>query len=143
MRTLLRPATFVASWLVLFASFVLALPLLGGPRVFADLHLMLIAEPMRGDALAARARAVRLCHDGKREVTLDLIAGRLTLSEAADRFVRLDADLNGAQPGADRAEAIRAVLGWVRAELPGTSPDQGDVLARLEREGARLEAACG
>src|SRR5262245_5298747 len=57
----------------------------------ADLYLVLVAEPALSDALDARLQAVAQCKAGKDEVTRELIAGRISLAEAADRFERLDA----------------------------------------------------
>jgi hypothetical protein len=84
---------------------------------------------------------VRLCIAGKEEVIRELIAGRLTLAEAADRFGRLEARRDGVPVTAKgRSELCEDVIQWARAQLPGGPREQAEVAARLERERARLEA---
>jgi hypothetical protein len=82
------------------------------------------------------------CADVKRQTARDLIAGRITLHDAADVFSRLHQDMpenvalkHTRFPGRTEEERrSREVLAWVRAEqhLPPGQTD--DVTCRLEAE---------
>lgn len=78
----------------------------------------------------------------KQRVTGDVIAGRLTLAEAAERFARLDAEwLDRAgplniiyTPPVGREPVWGSVIAWVKIAL-ADAPDQGaSVVSRLEAE---------
>jgi hypothetical protein len=140
-----------AAVIVLFG--LVLLPWLGGPALFGadfgEVCRTLMAEHTRGEALETRTEATVRCLEGKGEVTRELIAGRLTLAEAADRFERLSDQLDDARddvPGAHRAAANNRsamyghVIRWVEVALASRPRQSAEVLARLEREQARLEA---
>jgi hypothetical protein len=102
---------------------------------------MLLAEVRRSEALDARDEASRRCNQGKAAVTAEVIAGRLSLAEAAERFARHGALLEGnaAGVGAYRGPAgeqavCRNVITWASAALPTGSSQRAAVLARLEAE---------
>jgi hypothetical protein len=130
------------------------LPWLGGPALFGgdfgDVYRLLIAEQARSDALETRVDAALRSIHAKEEISAELIAGRMTLAEAADRFERLAErfdDSPGELPAeyraaaGDRAAVYAEVIGWVKVSLQGRPREQAEVVARLERERARLEAA--
>jgi hypothetical protein len=85
----------------------------------------------------------RRCREGKQQACDELIAGRLTLAEAAERFERLDAllddgqdELAGAFTGVrDRAAATASVIRRV------ATARRAEALARLQRERARMNGA--
>jgi hypothetical protein len=87
--------------------------------------LTLAQEVGREEALAQRLRAVRQFSEGKHQAAAELIAGRITLPEAAARFRELNSLVEGdGQDGiapfllASGEEALwRNVLHWVEAEL--------------------------
>jgi hypothetical protein len=112
-----------------------------GPPL-ADLHRLLVSEPALEEELDTRLQAVRLCEAGKEEAVGELLAGRLTLAEAADRFQLLEArrDEGTGRPPRDRAAALRAVIRWASTRLTGGPNEQAEALARLEHELARLAA---
>ncbi|HKI33340.1 MAG TPA: hypothetical protein VKA46_15915 [Gemmataceae bacterium] len=96
----------------------------------------------RLDAAAARMAA-------KEQTTQDLLAGRLTLLQAAARFrahnaspPRLAADLADHIAGATEEERLcRQVIGWAKGAAATTSPGAGErTRQRLEAELAGLLA---
>src|SRR5262245_54011173 len=100
----------------------------------ADLQDLLVGEPALGAALDARVEAVRRCQIDKEEVTVALVAGRLTLAEAADLFERLEARraevwVEG-PPTSRRAEIYQQVLLWASTRVPGAPREKAAVLAR-------------
>jgi len=107
-----------------------------------DLVHQLAEETRRGESLASRTGVTRRCIEGKREVTLEVIAGRLTLPEAAGRFRELqemrdevDEDSRVPGPGHRDEEALCLnVIVWVAAELNNNPPQARAVVSRLEDE---------
>jgi hypothetical protein len=100
------------------------------------------AEQQRGDGLDTQLEEVTRRIDSKQHVTVEVIAGRLSLTAAAARFRDLTAGsaealehLRFAFDGADDDERFcRAVIAWVRTALRDRSPEES------ERTAARLEA---
>jgi hypothetical protein len=101
----------------------------------------LLRELRRSEALDVREDTARRYNDGKRAVTAEVIAGRLSLAEAAERFGQLG-DLfegNAMLIGAYRApageqELARNVLTWVAAAPADSSSRRAALLARLLAE---------
>jgi hypothetical protein len=88
--------------------------------------------------------------ESKHRVTLDLLAGRLSLLQAAVRFRDLNAggrhnpaDLRNFFPGRSEAERVcRQVVCWVSEDSQATDPEQGLFLhGRLEKELQQLLAS--
>jgi hypothetical protein len=104
----------------------------------ADLYDLLVGAPARSEELDAHIDAARDSILAKEEVVRELVAGRLTLAEAADRFERLDARryeaLGLPRPSRGRAQAYCRVIEWASRRMSARA------LARLEQERARLEA---
>jgi hypothetical protein len=101
----------------------------------------LLAELRRRDALEDRSEATFRCNEGKRAVTEEVIAGRLSLAEAAERFAQVGEglDYGGAGLGHYKApvterDVCRNVITWAAAALPAGSSRRAAVLARLEAE---------
>src|SRR5262245_60011952 len=154
MKKLLRlGASGLAGSALLCVFGLVLLPWLGGPALFGadfeEVYRMLIAEQVRGEALETRDGAILRCLEGKQGVTAALIAGRLTLAEAAERFERLTGLLDDGQDdvlgayqsaGTDRSELYRNVILWVKVTLHDKPRERAEVIDRLERERARLEA---
>jgi hypothetical protein len=87
MGTRLRVLALALAGFALAVSAVAACP----GAAPADLYDLLVGQPALSEEFDAHIDAVRLTIDGKEEVTRELVAGRLILAEAADRFERLDA----------------------------------------------------
>jgi len=108
----------------------------------ARLAHRLAEENRRGEVLASRTGVVRRCTEGKREVTLEVIAGRLTLPEAAERFRELhetrdEGYEDSPPPGPDHRDEEAMCLNvivWVAAELHENPPRARVVVSRLEDE---------
>jgi hypothetical protein len=147
MNSLLRVGACAAVLLgaVLFVGCVLV-PWLGGPSLFpADLPEVcqrLIEESNRQGELDEHGRYSREQLEGKRTVTLDVIAGRASLTEAVARFRRLrdqeEEKLEAAGLGyrtgnVSDEELARNVVAWVRAAVRD-DPRRDVVLRRLEEE---------
>jgi hypothetical protein len=101
----------------------------------------LLAEARRSEALAAREEASRRYNEAKQAVTGEVIAGRLSLAEAAERFALLNGLLDGdgaalaPYQGPVGEQALCAnVIVWVSATLPRGSSRLASVQARLEAE---------
>src|SRR5579884_3263284 len=113
-----------------------------GRAVGIDLGLddlaALAREQARGERLARRSQALVERNQGKRRVTALLLAGRLTLAQAAEEFRRLNEQLraDGCDSDLDdlaEESLCRNALLWVRAEVPnGNDPAAADVLRDLE-----------
>jgi hypothetical protein len=151
MKPLLRVAVCgVVLGLVVALVGCVLVPWLGGPALFAvdgpALCRLLWMEHVRGDALETRDEALRHCLAGKVEVTEEVIAGRLSLAEAIDRFRRLHALLDDGQdevlgstsPAGDDEEVARNVIRWVSHALNDQPSRRVEVVARLEKEMADL-----
>jgi hypothetical protein len=98
-------------------------------------------EFRREEAIDQRRETSRLVSAGKREVVTAVIAGRVTLREAAHSFGELNAryddgndDVLGPAPRHSDEDLCQSVLAWVEVELgikPGETPGP---LARLQAE---------
>ncbi len=123
MPSYLARLVLVAGLVSAAAGLTLALP-----RWAARDLATVVREARRGEAMALRLAEYRRVSEGKHQAIGELIAGRLTLVEAAAQFRELDA-------AADAAEEslCRQVLGWVETELQNR-PDLDAVVARLSRE---------
>ena len=100
---------------------------------------LLMAEIHRGDDLGARNEALNHCLTDKQEVVNGLLAGRLSLREAADEFRRIGDEAKvAANDGSDDAPAgsDEAVYGNILAWARHTASCD----ARLTAGFARLEA---
>jgi hypothetical protein len=135
-----------------FCVSMAVLPWLGGASLFAavtdDVCALLLKERLLSEALDARSEAFLCCRRGRQEVCDELIAGRLTLAEAAERFERLSDELyhgvavpSELRTASGRSGAYRHVIRWVGMALVNRPREQAELVARLERERARLEAA--
>jgi hypothetical protein len=102
-------------------------------------------EQRRREALARREEAISQSTAIKRAVTAEVVAGRLRLAEAAQRFRQASALLNDGQdellgraaPAEDEQEVYDAVLPWVAVSLRDDPPRQAEVCARLDSERRR------
>jgi hypothetical protein len=104
----------------------------------------LVHEVGFSEALAERLAVARKLGGGKHQAVDDLIAGRITLPQAVERFRRLNAlveasnGLDGVAPYvvASGEEALwRNVLAWVKYELfYSKDPGAAGVLPRLKAE---------
>jgi hypothetical protein len=129
---------------LLFAASLAGFTLLHGCTGWDPTLADLAWEVRREDALDQRLQSARGCSAGKEEVVAELIADRLTLGQAADRFGRLNVrvkhydgpDVRAAFHVASRAEALyRCVYIWARNELSYRhDPAADEVLARLRAE---------
>ena len=151
------PAMFRTLRLLFFAFTFIALVALGGRALalwsgHSDAWVLarqLLAEVRRSQALGAREEASRRYNRAKQAVTDELIAGRLSLAEAAERFAQLSELMEGPNPGigsykepAGEQAVWRNVITWVSARVARGSSQQEAVLARLEAEyRARFGAA--
>lgn len=72
----------------------------------------------------------------KQRVTAEVIAGRLTLAEAADQFERLGVGSLGVHdaPPTTRETASGNVITWVKASLAEAPDGDSGVVSRLEAE---------
>jgi hypothetical protein len=100
------------------------------------------AEVYRRDILESRNQALRVCSENKHRVVEALLAGDVTLLEAAQEFGRLQ-DVSGfsREPlrmcfrGSSEEETLcRHVLAWVRAELNDRPAERTAACDRLEKE---------
>jgi hypothetical protein len=100
----------------------------------------LLVEVRRSEALDARDAAIHRCNQGKQAVTEEVVAGRLSLAAAAERFALLgDLSEGGAGLGAYKQPVggpavCRNVITWAAAALPEGSSQRAVVLARLWAE---------
>jgi hypothetical protein len=101
----------------------------------------LLKEARRSEALDLREEASRRYSQAKHAVTDEVIAGRLSLAEAAERFAQIgdlldsnEADIGKyIQPVGEEA-LCRNVILWVSVNLPRASSKREAVLARLKAE---------
>lgn len=138
--------------LIALAGF-LVVPWLGGPALFAVDGAApgqgLWQEQTRAEALEKRDAAVRRRLAGKAEVTAEVVAGRLSLAEAIDRFRRLEAlrdegpdGVPGtpSRPALDDDEIAQNVLRWASWWLCEEPSRRAEVMTRLEKELAEWQA---
>lgn len=116
----------------------------GSDRSLASVAGQLYRELQRGDSLDRRDERMRRCLEAKRRITAEVLAGRLSLEEAAEAFRESNAaaqDGNEAWAGTyrtydeDDAEAVyRNVIVWVR-QSPSQGPERkAATIYRLEEE---------
>ena len=114
----------------------------GSDRSLASVASRLYREMQRGQALSSRDEAVRRCLEAKTRVTAEVVAGRLTLLEAAAAFRQCNEtvkDGNDAWAGVYRApgdeEAVcRNVIVWAALATRRDPQRQAAVVRRLEEE---------
>jgi hypothetical protein len=102
-------------------------------------------EPARQDDIAYKRAVADRRIEGKYHVTLDLIAGRITLPEAAARFKMLNetpADCplrydNEAEGNSQEERLYRQVINWAVTEVAQTSETKADEFS--ERLEAKLQ----
>jgi hypothetical protein len=130
-------ATFLTTCLLFAAGACLPL---GLARWSAGDLMTLALQGQLDGALEQRLAACQRLTDGKARAAAELIAGRITLRQAAERFRELNAlvddgndDVVGPYRVVSREEALwRNVLVWVRAELRQRRDQAAaEVLARL------------
>jgi hypothetical protein len=101
---------------------------------------ILVNEHRREEAIMRRAEVVARRVADKSEVTIDLVAGRITLLEATARFRKVDKDTGAyvkyptdLYPGATEEERLcRQVIAWAGYERGGTAGDA--LVPRLNEE---------
>jgi hypothetical protein len=101
-----------------------------------------LLELSRRETLEQHDEVIQRVSAGKHQVTAEVLAGRLTLREAAERFRQLDALLDdragearGLAPRArTEEERCRYVLHWVASAGPEEPARAASVVARLEEE---------
>jgi len=99
----------------------------------------LVTESRRHDRLHVQTDALLSCNQEKETVAHELLAGRLSLEQAAREFHRLEEQRrasgdHGPDGDLDTEEALwRSVLSWVEASL-GQAPGRDDVRRRLQAE---------
>jgi hypothetical protein len=141
MHRTLRLLFFFIAFLGLVALGGRALARWSGQGETWELARWLLAEARRRDALDVREEATRRYNQSKQAVTDEVIAGRLSLTEAAERFAQFGELMDGAGPsigryvGADDEQALcRNVIVWASCALPRGSSQQTAVLDRLKAE---------
>jgi hypothetical protein len=130
----LRPAVVLAPFALALAGWCFAS---GGPDW--SLARQLLREARQGEALERCDRTTRRCLLAKARVTEDVVAGGLTLDEAARRFGEITEALEENEgcppevpaPGGEQGLCLN-VLRWV-GQLPASS-QQAAARARLEEE---------
>jgi hypothetical protein len=98
-------------------------------------------DEARGQALTRRQQAVTRSLEAKERVVEAVVAGRLTLPQAAERFRQLHKQLDekdqmvGRDPRLEEEAFCRNVIRWVAAHLSKKRPEDVDrVTAALEAE---------
>jgi hypothetical protein len=134
------PAAFLAAGL-LSTSVYLLLSLARWPA--GDLEVLTL-QALREEALEQRLETWRSLTAGKTRTAAELIAGRVTLRQAAERFRELNALLDDGNDevvgpyrmGSGEEALWQNVLVWVRAELykRADKATEAKVLARLKEE---------
>jgi len=120
-------------------------PWLGGPALLdgdvGELCRVLWLEQARSDALIARDQTVKDHLELKGKAVAEIVAGRLTLLEAAESFRaaqgRLDDGLDdviGPSSVVPDDEMCVHVIRWVSCQLRGDPQRQREVVARLKKE---------
>jgi transposase-like protein len=144
--------------LVLCAFTGVALVLIGGvfapwwvssDRSLARVAGVIYREMQRGEALDRRDERLRGCREAKERITAEVLAGRLSLAEAAEAFRAVNETLQGGDDAwvdpyryADDEEAVcRTVITWARHRTTDDPERQAAVVARLEEELQQLHQA--
>jgi hypothetical protein len=148
-RPRLTAWVLVLGLLITLIGFFVA-PRLGGPALLPGdgpaPGQALSQEQNLAEALEKRDAAVRRRLAGKAEVTAEVVAGRVSLAEAIDRFRRLQDDGQDEAPGTpsrragDDDEIAQNVLRWASWWLCRDPSRQAEVMARLEKELAEWQA---
>jgi hypothetical protein len=135
--------------------FYLGAGLVPGPELDGDapstIHDLRDEGPPTDEELERRRQIFLLRDDGKFRATMDLLAGRLTLVQAAARFRAVEAGLPvtwAPRPGAPGPAGderlcrlvIELAVGWVKRNEPELA---SEVAARLEAELERHREADG
>jgi hypothetical protein len=115
---------------------------MGSERSLAQAAGQVYRELQRGEALSSREEVVLRSRDAKQRVTAEVIAGRLTLREAAQAFREWNETLkdgNDAWAGVYRVpqeedEVCRNVIVWAEKATKRDPRRQAAVLRRLEAE---------
>jgi hypothetical protein len=143
----LKIATRLLLMVVVFASLYAGVSRLAGFSADGDwrnqAHRFLF-EARRTEALYRRGAQMSQSAEVKRAITNEVIAGRLTLREAAKQFEAADKVIEAAHEGMvasyrvphTEEERCRQVIGWVRNVLSErySSSEIEPVLHRLEKE---------
>jgi hypothetical protein len=134
-----RVLFFGSAFLALVALGAHALAVWTGQADAWRLARDLLTEARRGEALDSREEGARRYSKAKHAITDEVIAGKLSLTEAAERFAQLgdlvevEKDFLGAYKGPEgEQELCGNVIVWVTASP--SSPQQAKVRARLEAE---------
>jgi hypothetical protein len=142
MRALPRLVSCAAG-VALFLTFaVLALGWLGSDQSLASAGNVLYRELQRGEALSGRDELVRRTLEGKTQITAELVAGRLTLPEAAAAFREWNETLDDGKGAwvapyvtpADQEAVCRNVIVWAAQSTESDPERQAAVVGRLEEE---------
>ncbi|HEY7428703.1 MAG TPA: hypothetical protein VH682_31020 [Gemmataceae bacterium] len=140
MRVFARLCAYAAVAVVLFVGLFSLIGLRFGKA--SDLSQLLF-ESRRSEALRRRSEMVNHNIEVKRTIVAEIVAGRLTLHEAAVRFQEAnhlvennDADLlPDYQKPATEEGVYQQVLLWMRAEVSDLPAEQGKrILTPLEKE---------
>jgi len=140
MRLFARISAYAAVAVVLFVGLFSLLALRFGNQ--SDLSLLLL-ESRRSQALRYRSEMVTHNIEVKRTIVADIVAGRLTLREAAIHFQEAnqlvennDRDLlPDYQIPATEEGVYQQVLAWMRAEVANLPAEQAQrILTPLEKE---------
>jgi hypothetical protein len=129
-------------------------PWLGGPGLFDDdlreLGRVLWTEQVREEALVNRERALYQHLTWKEEVVNEVLAGQLTLLEAAERFRAAQGELDDGQDeiiGSFKLvpdeEMCLNVIRWVSCRLSTDPQRQDEVVGRLQKELQRQQKGKG
>jgi hypothetical protein len=142
-RALPRLVACAAAGVALFLIVGVFAPwLLGSERSLARVGGVLYRELQRGEALNSRDETVRRCLAAKSRITEEVLAGRLSLLEAARAFRECHEairDGNESWAGVYRApedeEAVcRNVIAWARQRTGCDPRRQAAAVRRLEAE---------
>ena len=120
---------------------------LGSERSLSSALGVIYREAQRGEALDSRDERLRRCLEVKTRITTEVLAGRLSLAEAAEAFREANATLKDAPDAwvdpyrfADDEEAVfRTVIAWARSRADADPERQAAVVARLEEELQQLQ----
>lgn len=125
---------------------------LGSERSLSGTLRALYREVQRGEALDSWDERLRRSREAKARITTEVLAGRLSLAEAAEAFREVNETLKDDPDAwvdpyrfADDEEAVfRTVIAWARSRAGEGPEHQAAVVARLEEELQQLhEASAG